>query len=181
MPLAAQSAGMGRGLLDPFANDYIFLEIGRNDPQAFTMGQFKAGGYHPMVGYRFNLAGEWLMGVGGQFKNFQRRELPGVTIDNRNLALWTLYHEGLYVVRLDHPTYFLIGPKFLYLLPAKAASLPLVKDDSYNVEIGGALSASLVRILENRSFLSLRVDRWRGTKTMKLQGLEFSLGYGWPL
>lgn len=170
-----------RKSLDPLAYDYIFLEIGRNYPQAFSTTSLRTGGYHPILGYRFNLGGEWLMGVGGQFKTFRRYENPGTVLENKNFALWTLYHEGLYVLRLDHPTYMLLGPKFLYLLPAKAAVLPLEKDDSYAVEIGGAFSVSLIRILSNRSFLSLRVDRWRGTKTMKLQGLEFSLGYGWPL
>jgi hypothetical protein len=175
-----------RRSLNPLKQEYFFTEIARNFPQSFSLSVFKAGGYHPILGYRYNLLGNWMMGLGIQFKNFERkkRELiqseEGTKGLSRNLAIWTIYHEGLYLIRLDHPTYLLLGPKILYLLPSKAASLPLVKDDSYSVEIGGAFSGSLLRVLENKSFISLRIDRWRGTKSNRLHGLEISAGFGYP-
>jgi len=176
-----------RSLLDPFSESYLFMEAARNFPQSFSLSQFKAGGLHPVAAYRYNLMGHWVMGLGIQFKNFERQKIN--IIDNesrsnymgRNFALWTFFHEGLYVIRLDHPTYFLIGPKLLYLLPSKVASFPIVRDDAFSVEIGGGLSGSLIRILGYKSFVSLRVDRWRGTTTNKIHGLEIACGFGYSL
>lgn len=184
--IIAEEMGLLRGNLDPLEEEYLFVEIARNFPQSFSLRNFKAGGYHPIIGYRYNLMGHWMMGLGVQFKNFERKKPKTTNSDqkpedqSRNFAIWTVYHEGLYLIRLDHPTYLLIGPKILYLLPSKAAALPLERDDAYSVEIGGSISGSLVRILSNKSYVSLRMDRWRGTKTNKIHGIEISLGYGLP-
>lgn len=157
--------------VNPFARTYLSLELARNYPLAFSQNRFEPGPLHPVFGYRYDLDEHWLMGIGAQFKIMTRRDRT----QSREIALWTIYHETLYAIRLEHPSYLLVGPKLIYLLPAKVAMLPLQRDDSYVIEIGAGLSVALARVVGDW-MLTLRVDRWRGTTTTRLQGLEVALG-----
>lgn len=166
---------------DPFAKSYVSIEVARNYPTSFTQNHFKAGQYHPTLGYRHNLDGTWLMGVGAQFKIFRRKNEAGEEQESRDLALWTMTHEALKVVRLDHPTYLLVGPKIHYLLPSQAARFPLAREGILPMEIGVAASMTLARLLDSGALVTIRADRWRGTRTMKLHGIEIAVGYSRPL
>lgn len=177
----AQTAEYDQADPDPFAKSYVSLEVARNYPTSFTQNSYKPGQYHPVIGYRHNLDGTWLMGVGGQFKIFKRKEVEDVELKSHDLALWTITHEALRVMRLDYPMYLLVGPKLHYLLPSRAARLPLVREEELQTEIGIAASATLVRVLESSALVTLRVDRWRGTRTMNLHGIEVAIGYSRPL
>ena len=161
---------------NPFAPTYLSLELGRNYPLAFSQNSFDTGPEHPLIGYRYTLDESWLMGIGLQFKIMSRRDKS----ESRELALWTIIHESLFSIRLDHPIYLLVGPKILYLLPAKTATIPLDRDNKFPVEIGAGLSASFAYVSDSW-MLTLRADRWRGTSTSKLQGLELAFGISFAL
>lgn len=165
-----------RHISQPFSRTYLSLELGRNYPLSFSQNQFEAGPLHPILGYRFALDSSWIMGIGTQFKILSKK----ARVDSREIALWTIYHEAMFTVRLDHPNYLLIGPKLLYLLPAKVATVPLQRDDNFAVEIGAGISVGLAHLADPWLF-TLRVDRWRGTTTTRLQGLEIALGVSFSL
>lgn len=167
--------------VNPFFKSYLSLEIARNYPVSFAQNRYDPGEYHPVLAYRHNLDSDWFMGVGGQFKILRRIDLPDEVEPSRDLALLTLTHEALYVLRLDHPTYLLVGTKLHYFLPALTATLPLTRDDEMTTEIGAGLSTTLARILSGGGLVTLRADRWRGTRSLKLHGVEVALGYSHPL
>ena len=114
-----------------------------------------------------------------QFKILKKKHFEKGERDE--VALWTISHESMYMLRLNHPIYLLTGLKLQYLLPAKAANFPLQKDADYETEIGIALSSALTYVLPSRHFLTLRIDRWRGTKTTRFMGIEGALGFSYAL
>jgi hypothetical protein len=166
--------------VNPFEKTYLTLELARNFPVSFTQNRFDPGRYSPVLGYRHDLDEHWLMGIGGQFKVLKRRDSEVETPTDR-IALLTVYHETLYAIRLDHPTYLLLGPKLMYLLPANAGKLPVQRADEYQTEIGAALSMTFAHVVDDKYMVTLRVDRWRGTKTMKFHGVEVAGGISWAL
>ncbi len=166
---------------NPFRKSYLSLELARNAPMSVTQNHFGPGPVHPVLGFRHNLDAHWMMGVGGQFKLLSRNREERTPTGSRQLAIWGLYHESLYVLRLDHPTYLMFGPKLLYFVPARTGRLPLSRDPLYQTEIGVALSVAFIHILDDNHLLSLRVDRWRGTGTTRLQGVEVAAGLSFAL
>lgn len=158
-----------------FPSRYIVLGMTNNYPVSFSQNNFISGGSHPLIGYRYNLEGEWLLGVSTQFKMFKIKET------NRALAFFTINHESLYIVRLYHPNYIMIGPKFQYLLPLQAARFPFQKDDKHEYELGAAASLLVGRIFSDHWFVNVRIDRWRGTGSMKFHGVEVALELNYSL
>lgn len=160
--------------LNPYATSYLSLEIARNDPVSFSQNRFKSGFYGLVAGYRHNIDADWLASVSASFKSFKRKPDPQAKSDQ--LALLTLSHTIFHAVRLNHPTYLLFGPQLLYLLPTRGAEFPVPREDAYDTEIGVGLSFLLAHILDDQNLLTLRLDRWRGTKTMLFHGLEIAVG-----
>jgi hypothetical protein len=163
----------------PFAHNYLGLEVTRNFPVAGTRDHFAPGEPHPALVYRHDLIGthgQWLMGLGAQFKIMEPRPEEKELRGANHAALWTLTHETYYVVRLDHPTYLLAGPKILYLLPARTGVLPLARESAYETEVGGAFSMALARAPTKKWLMTLRADLWRGTRTTRFMGLEIAFG-----
>jgi len=109
---------------------------------------------------------QWIMGIRGQFRMFN---LEG---SEEELPLFTLSHEALWSSRLHHPVYLAIGPKLLWLLPGKSATLPLRRSSALGPEFGLGLTTEIQWIINDRFILAFGVERWRGTDTMKLHGFE---------
>lgn len=160
--------------INPFKKNYVAVELARNYPMSFTQNGYEPGRYFPAFSYLHNLDESWIMGLGAQFKILNKKD-P----ETGFLGLWTVSHETLYVVRLNHPTYVLVGPKILYLLPTRSAKIPLQKEPNFASEIGGGLSLGLTRVVRERFLLTMRAERWRGTRTMQLHGFEVAFGFGW--
>lgn len=156
---------------NPFRKTYLSLEFGRNFPLSFSQNHYKTGPIHPILGYRYVLDEYWLMGVGAQTRIFERRDMT----DSRELALWSIYHEASLVLRLDYPVYFLIGPKLIYMVPGKSGKIPLQRDELLGVEFGASLAGTLAWVAGDRLW-TVRLERWRGTTTQKLHGLEIAGG-----
>ncbi len=170
--------------VNPFRKSYFAVELARNYPMGFTQNRYEPGRYFPSFSYLHDLDEGWLMGLGAQFKLLSKKDLDPADVDpvesdSGFLGLWTISHETLYVVRLNHPTYVLVGPKILYLLPTRSAKLPLQREPSLASEIGGAISIGLTRVVRDRFLLTMRAERWRGTRTMKLHGFEIAFGMAW--
>ena len=75
----------------------------------------------------------------------------------------------------------MFGPKILYLLPTQHSFLPILSDPEFNTEIGAGASMMLALILNDDLLLSIRVDRWRGTKTDLFHGVEVGVGVNYKL
>jgi hypothetical protein len=164
---------------NPFAKTYLRYELTRNYPVSFSERALAPGDPQPAVAYMHDLDRHWLMGLGGGYRLMAQRDLPTGPAPNRWLALFTIFHETDYVIRLAHPIYLLVGPQLLYILPADSGRLPLQRDKVYTMEIGGGLSAQLARVFEGGSMLTLKVDRWRGTSSQRLFGIEVAIGFGY--
>lgn len=164
-----------------FEEEYVSLEIARNFPMSFSQNNFEPGEQHPVLGYRHRFRQNWMMGLGGQFRIFKRKATEENNENTGSMALWTIYHETNYILRLDHPTYLLAGPRLTYFLPCKAAVIPLERDSELQTEIGVGLAVSVLRIMSPKYALTARVERWRGTRSMILHGLEVAFGINYAL
>lgn len=161
---------------EPFAQAYLNLELARNFPLANSQDAFLSGSIQPVFSYRHSLNQSWILGIGGQYKVFNRTD-PEL---NRETVLWSAFHETLHIVRLQHPTYFLVGPKLFYFMPASSGKLPLRRDESLQVEFGVGLSITFGHFVK-QNFITFRVDRWRGVTTNRLHGSEVALGINMPI
>jgi len=163
----------------PFPKNQLVLEIQKNFPTSYSMNHLEGTHYYPAIGFRHNMRNQWILGVGGTFKLFKDKTLEAN--ENTSLSIWTLYHEATKIFRLYHPTYLLIGTKILYMVPTTKHSLPLQKLDRYETEIGGALTLSIQHVITARRSLIFRIDRYRGTKTQRFQGIEVAAGLAYFL
>ena len=97
---------------------------------------------------------------------------------DKELPLFTLSHEALWSVRLQHPVYLAMGPKMLWLLPSKSATLPMRRSAALGPEFGLGLAAEVQWIINKRFLLAFGAERWRGTATMRLHGFEINSTLG---
>lgn len=165
----------------PLAKDYLVVSFSRNFPQGEMKKRFLPGRILPAIGYRHTIDTSWLMGLGIQYKSLLRIEADTSTSKSSTMDLLTFYHESLYAMRIFHPAYLLFGPRILYLMPSQGARLPVVKDSTEQVEIGGGLTLSFLYFLSQQTYLNCGGEIWRGTKTSRLHGIELSAGFGWSI
>jgi len=163
--------------LNPFASSYIHMEYSQNFPVAYSEVFFEPGPRSPLIGYRFVRDSEWFMGVGVQFRMYKSRQ----DRENTTFPIFTFSQEAIRLFRVHHPVYMGAGYKLLYLGPAEKATFPIARDDEFESEIGVSINGNLIVVLKNKSFFSLFVDRWRGTKTQRLQGINTGIGFSYPL
>lgn len=153
-----------------FKDNYVVLEMVKNQPYASSQNQFSPGTNSVFVGFRHVLRDKWLMGVHTGFKKFKLRD------EGSNLSIFTLLQETQMLYRLNHPFYISIGPKLMLLVPARGNKIPPEKEPFFSREVGFAGSASLHYAASKFAILSLRVDRWRGVNTAIFQGTETAFG-----
>ena len=165
----------------PFAKSYVAVGFARNYPVSFAQNRFAPGAPHPTVHYWHNLNVDWMMGLSAQFKIFGRESEEAERTQSGPLPIWSVSHDTMRIIRLDHPTYLLVGPKILYLLPARKAQLPVGRDSDYETEIGAAVSLAVVRIVDPTWTIGVHVDRWRGTRSMRFHGVEVGMEVGYAL
>ena len=178
IPVVTATAGETDQLesLNPFAKSYIKLELVRNYPEATTKQTMAPSVLQPNLSYLHIVSSDWIMVLGGGLKTLERMDTPEMRAPSRTLAIYSLNHETLRVVRLTYPYYLLLGVKASYLLPSRTGKPPPLRAPIYPTEIGLALSAQAVHLLSQRTMLSLRVDRWRGVNSSKLAGMELAIG-----
>jgi hypothetical protein len=165
----------------PFKKNYVVVNAVQNYPQGEMKKRFLPGGPKPLVGYRHRFDTSWLMGLGIQYKSLLRIDAENTAFKSPTIDILTFYHESLYAIRIFHPTHLLVGPRVLYLMPSQGTRIPLVKDNTEQVEIGVGLTVSFVQILAERTHLNIGGELWRGTKTSRLHGMEITAGFGWSL
>lgn len=156
---------------EAFGSNYALLELQSNYPTSFSQNEFAGGAPFGAFSYRHTMDDKWIMGVGFTFKLLKSKD-PS----DGPLSIWTIHHEGLYIIRLYHPTYFLVGTRLLYMVPAEKHTLPLQRSEDFETEIGAAITASIVQIINESYAATLRIDRWRGTRTQIFHGVEVALG-----
>lgn len=158
-----------------FQQQYVLLEGTKNFPLQRSLERFTS--YRRTLGltYLHRLNEEWIFGIGFNFKSL--RKFP----EDKEFAFSSLYNLAQYVIRLYHPLYLWVGGKWLYMLPVQYARVPMVKDPEFQLEFGAAANFSLVYKATDKSLISFRVDRWRGTKTNRFHGFELALGFGYSI
>ena len=93
----------------------------------------------------------------------------------------SIQHEAYIIYPIHYPIYLMFGPKLLYLLPTQRSFLPILGDGEFSTEIGAGISIMLAYKGTSNTFISVRIDRWRGTKTDKFHGTEVGLGLNYKL
>ncbi|MBI2601983.1 MAG: hypothetical protein HYW48_02915 [Deltaproteobacteria bacterium] len=143
----------------------LLLGYSRNFPVADAKRRYSPSILHPTVGIRY-ISQDWVLGFTGHFKFFTDNW------EESKLSMWTFEQEFYYKMRIYHPFYFLLGGKLLYIFPTTRGMFPLRKREEHFIEVGIAATASFLYELSNTLALGIYLDRWRGTRTKRLQGLE---------
>ena len=164
--------------LNPFRKNYLEINYGKNFPISYGQTFFRPGLPHFSLGLQYVLDSKWILGIGLEFKRFELTEDYQVT--ENDMALLTLGLETLRMIPVHHPLYLVLGYKLLTINPAKKAAIPIQKEDQFEVEVGISIGAGLAVLLKDQSFLMLKIDRWRGTKTQRLQGIDINFSYSYP-
>lgn len=125
------------------------------------------------VTYYHLLNKTWAVGVSTGFKAFKFKE------NNESFALFNISNYAYYMIRLSHPLYFWAGGRWLYLMPLKKPQFPFRRNDDFQNEIGIAASIILTYFTSTDLAFTFRMDRWRGTGTDNLHGIEVATGIAW--
>ena len=160
--------------INPFSKNYVSLEVAGNFPISRSQNLFSPHKKTWILGYSHFLNRKWNVSISLGFKSLYRNS------ENQELALLSLSNHSLYVVRLYHPTYLMVGTKLIYMTPNEKSRFPLVKEPDFETEIGVGAVAQLVHF-QGPFLYSLRIDRWRGTKTNRLHGFEVAFGVSYRL
>ncbi len=158
-----------------FKDNYLTIEAVKNVPVSHTQNRFESRYTTIAAGYRHALMQDWMMGLSANLKSLKEADTSA------DLSFLALSHEATRIFRIYHPDYLLLGPKIMYLFPMNKTRLPLVKHPDIATEVGVGLTASLVHQINPDTYLQLRLDRWRGTKTNKFHGIETAIGFGFSL
>ena len=161
-----------------FGKNHIALELTQSFPTSFSQNDFEPDHAHPAFAYRHFMDQNWFMGVAFGYRIWKRRTTEAG--QNKQVAIWSITHETFRLMRLYHPTYLAGGLRLHYLNPTQSATLPLVRDEQLETEMGAALSIMLMHQTGSGT-ASFRIDRWRGLDTMILHGIEVGLGYHYAL
>ncbi len=165
--------------LNAFKKNYLEIVYGKNFPMSYGQTFFKPALPHFSLGFQYVLDSKWILGIGAEFKRFELTE--DYQKSTNETALLTLSLETLRMIRIHHPLYLVLGYKLLTLNPSKKATLPIQKEDQFEVEVGISLGGGIAVLLKDQSYIMFKIDRWRGTKTQRLQGLDVNLSYSYPL
>ena len=168
---AQKTAGNDEIIPDTFPKNYTLLQVNVDQPEGKSKTTLLAGDKSVGAAYSYYLARRLIIGV--NFKNRLLKKRSGGP-----LALMTFGNHTQGIFRLYHPLYLLLGSEWSYIIPTKSLQPPFEKDPSYSTEIGVALSASIWYFLHPRWLTEIKVQRWKGTKTSRLDGLETSFAVG---
>lgn len=155
---------------NPLKSSYFVFDLTKNDPTIHTQEQLEGRHATYYFGYRNQVASSWMMGLGFNYKSFSYRE------DKTELSFLSIQHEAYYLIRLYHPTFLMIGPNLLFLLPTQRSHLPVLKEPDFESEIGAGFSLTLATLIQDKYLFSIRIGRWRGTRTNKFHALETAAG-----
>ena len=158
-----------------FSKYYLVVSYQRNFPIAYSRDRFKAGIPHPCVTFRYFMSDQWFAGFSGQFKFLVDQDT------GKEVAIATLTQEGSFLHRINHPLYLSFGHRIHYLNPASKGMLPLRKYSDLEIEIGVGASIGILYRHSAKKTIEFSLNRWRGTKTMKLHAVEASLAVGYEL
>ena len=150
---------------------FIF-ELTKNSPTIHTKQRLEGRHVTYYLGYRTLVKPDWTMGLGINYKSFTKN-------DRSELAFMTLQHEALYRIRIDTETIVSCGPRLLYMMPTRKSKFPLARDPEFQTELGAGISLMVETRIDKQKIFSLRIDRWRGTKTNRFHGFEVGVGLGW--
>ena len=158
-----------------FGKYYLVLAYQRNYPIAFGKYRFNPGIPHPCITFRYFMSDQWFASFSSQYKFLVDKQTQ------EEVAIATLTQEGAYLHRIHHPLYLTIGHRIHYLNPTTKGMIPLQKYSELDIEIGVGASIGILYHLSAKRTLEFSINRWRGTKTMKLHAVEANLAIGLEL
>jgi hypothetical protein len=157
-----------------YPKNYFLFQANQTQPLGKSKSRFDLGTQGFGLNYSFYLAKRLIVGI-----HFKNRVLD--KRDGQSLTLMTFGNHSQGVFRLYHPLYFLVGTEWNYTIPTLSTQLPVLKDPEYSTEIGVGLGGALWYFFTPKVLSELKITRWKGTKTSRLEGLEASLGIGLSL
>ena len=159
---------------NPFHSDYLSLEIAGHYPVAHTQRRLSPYQNSWYLAYNHFLNQSWNVGLSVGFKSFLRKD------NGQELAFFSVSNHSLYIIRLYHPTYLMVGSKIQYLTPNEKAGFPINKSPDFETEIAVAATLQLAHT-QGPIIYTFRIDRWRGTKTNRFHGFEVAMGVNYYL
>lgn len=159
------------------SGDYVVFETSKSAAVVHTKDKLQGRHATYYFGYRKQIALNWIMGLGLGYRSFTKF----TDQDQSELAFLTVLHESYYIVRMHHPMYLLLGPNLLYLLPHRRSYFPPDRDATFETEFGTGFSAAFVWVIDPSYLFTLRLERWRGTRTDQFHALTTSVGLNFRL
>ncbi len=153
--------------------DFLSLELTQNYPTSTMAGKLNPDSRQLHVTYYHLLNKTWAVGISAGFKSFKFKA------SNDSFALFNISNYAYYMIRLSHPLYLWAGGRWLYLMPIEKPQFPFRRNDDFQNEIGIAASLLLTYFTSDDLAFTFRVDRWRGTGTDNLHGIEVATGIAW--
>ncbi len=156
---------------EAYPKNYFLLQANSNLPQGKSRERFSGGDKGFGVSYSYALAKRLIVGV-----NFKDRVF--IKKNGTHMTLMTFGNHTQGVFRIYHPLYLLVGTEWNYMIPTLSMQLPVIKDPDYTTEVGVGGSAALWYYLSPKWLAEGKVMRWKGTKTSRLEGWDFTVSVG---
>jgi hypothetical protein len=150
--------------------NYVGVDVTRNTPTGFASKDLSGGGTSLLLGFKHVLRDSWIMGVSSGYKEFRQKKT------GEDLSVFVVSQDSQFLYRVNHPVYFSVGPKFMYLLPTEGQKLPPKRHRDFDREIAVGASLSLYYALTSKYLLSFRIDSWRGVNRRKFSAFETGVG-----
>ena len=173
---------LGLSINSQLPSNSLTYEWTKNSPIFHSQDRLEGKYTTYAFGFRHHLNPHWSVGVSVNFRSFWKKSQDVTSeIPAQELSFLSFNHETHYIIRLYHPSYLLVGPKFHYMIPSQKSRFPVLKDPEFQTEISTSISLVYLHVLDGRYTFTARIDRWRGTKTNKFHAVESAVGLQYHL
>ena len=118
----------------------------------------------------------WMVSASIGYKNLTESRT------NERIYLFTYVQESLYIVRVTHPVYLLLGPELMYIAPSFGVRIPPKNNPSYKKQFAvGAAAKFAIMSASGSHFFTLGIDHWRGVQNREFYATSFLFGLYYSL
>ncbi len=157
------------------ARNQILLGGAKNAPADKMQSHFSSEKPSVFLGYYHGIDFDWAAALSIHFRNLYNDE------KKQSFSLLSADQAILYKFSLHESATLHMGIKLMYLLPVFNPTLPLERNKEYPTEIGTAAVIGLQYSISDHLNFYYYIERWRGTKTSNLQGVESLLALGFDV
>ncbi len=160
---------------NPFSKSYLFVGVLQNIPLKDSTEYFERNSISGEFGYKFNMDLNWMVNVSFGGKAFESTDA------DENVILAYISSGAEYITRLSYPFYLTLGYRLYYFVPTDGRSVPISTSGSFSPELGFGINSSLYYIYDKGMLAFVSIERWKGTGSKKLNGLEAKLSFAYSI